>query len=132
MSAVSARGDMRFEVIQGKMNSDLFIKFLYKLCDDTTKPIIAIVDNASYLNSNATKRFCKENNISLESLPAYSPELNPDEQVWNHLKSRLAKYCLMTKQEMKKRILSLMFSIQKSKSLIRSFFKLKDTSYAAL
>jgi transposase len=25
-------------------------------------------------------------------LPAYSPELNPDEQVWNHAKAKVGKY----------------------------------------
>jgi transposase len=35
-------------------------------------------------------------------LPAYSPELNPDEQVWSHAKSRLSKLPIASKEAIKK------------------------------
>lgn len=31
--------------------------------------------------------------LYVERFPAYAPELNPDEQVWNHLKGTLANGC---------------------------------------
>ena len=66
--------------------------------------------------------------FKVESAP-YSPELNPDEQVWNHLKLRLGKIAIFGKEEMKSGVLSIMRSMQKKKDLIQSFFKLKDTRY---
>ena len=45
-------------------------------------------------------------------LPAYSPELNPDEQVWNHAKAEVSKYPIKSKLDMEKLILSAMLSIQ--------------------
>ena len=33
----------------------------------------------------------KQGEIMMAFLPAYSPELNPDEQVWNHAKAEVGK-----------------------------------------
>jgi transposase len=131
ISAVSPRGDMRFQIIEGKMNSDKFIKFLEKLRADAGKPIIVIADNASYHKSKKVMEFAKESNedITMELLPAYAPELNPDEQVWNHAKARLGKLFIDSKESMKQNVLNIMRSIQKSAQLVRSFFKLDSTRY---
>ena len=131
ISAVSPRGDMRFAVIEGKMNSDKFIEFLKKLQADAGKPLIVIADNASYHSSGKVQKFARESQaIHLGYLPKYAPELNPDEQVWNHAKARLAKLFIDSAQSLKQSVLNIMRSIQKQSSLIQSFFQLKDTSYA--
>ena len=133
ISAVSPRGDMRFAVIEGRMNSDKFIEFLKKLHADAGKPIIVIADNASYHSSGKVQKFAKESEaIHLGYLPRYAPELNPDEQVWNHAKARLAKLFIDSAQTMKQSVLSIMRSIQKQTRLIQSFFQMKDTSYACV
>lgn len=131
ISAVSPRGDMRFAVIEGRMNSDKFIEFLKKLHADAGKPIIVIADNASYHSSGKVQKFARESKaIHLGYLPKYAPELNPDEQVWNHAKARLAKLFIDSAQSMKQSMLNIMRSIQKQSWLIQSFFQMKDTSYA--
>jgi transposase len=131
ISAVSPRGDMRFAVIEGRMNSEKFIEFLKKLHADAGKPIIVIADNASYHSSGKVQKFAKESPaIHLGWLPKYAPELNPDEQVWNHAKARLAKLFIDSAQTMKQSVLNIMRSLQKQRWLIKSFFQMKDTSYA--
>ena len=67
----------------------------------------------------------------MENLPRYAPELNPDEQVWNHAKSRLGKLFVTGKQEMKRSVMNIMRAIQRSCDLIQSFFQLPDTKYAS-
>lgn len=131
ISAVTARGDMRFSFIDGNMNSATFIQFLKKLRKDTGRPIIVITDNARYHHSKETQAFIKTqpDSIVMAFLPAYSPELNPDEQVWNHAKARLATLPIMNKESMKRSLLSIMRSIQKQTILIKSFFKMPDTKY---
>lgn len=130
ISAVTPRGDMRFQCIDGKMNSGKFIQFLKKLHKDAGKPILVITDNAKYHHSKMTQKFVEEQKeILLEFIPPYSPELNPDELVWNHLKLRLGKIAIFSKEEMKSGVLSIMRSMQKKKNLIQSFFRLKDTKY---
>lgn len=131
ISAVSPRGDMRFQMIEGRMNSDKFIEFLKKLRSDAGKPIIVIADNASYHKSKKVMGFAENSNqeITLELLPVYAPELNPDEQVWNHAKARLGKLFIDSKETMKRCVLNVMRSIQKNVRLVRSFFELEDTKY---
>jgi transposase len=69
--------------------------------------------------------------VAVEHLPAYSPHLNPDEQVWKQAKARLGKRFVATKNEFKAALLSIMRSIQHSTELLLSFFQLPDTKYAA-
>lgn len=135
ISGITPRGDMKFSFIEGTMNSKRFIQFLKQLQGDAGNPIIVIVDNAKYHHSKETQAFIasqKESNkgaILLAFLPAYSPALNPDEQVWNHAKARLSRLPVASKDAMKKSFTSILRSIQKSTSLIKSFFNMKDTLY---
>ena len=88
------------------------------------------MDSYNKRNSKMTQKFVKEQeDILLGFIPPYSPELNPDELVWNHLKLRLGKIAIFSKEEMKSGVLSIMRSMQKKKDLIQSFFRLKDTKY---
>ena len=133
ISAVTLRGDMRFSFIEGKMNSARFIQFLKKLRKDAGRPIIVIADNARYHHSKETQKFieAEADGILMAFLPAYSPELNPAEQVWNHTKARLSTLPVLNAQGMKQCLASILRSIQKQKSLIKSFFRLTDTKYIA-
>lgn len=46
---------------------------------------IVVIDNAGF---HSTKNIVVPSNIFLLNIPAYSPELNPCEQVWAYLKTR--------------------------------------------
>lgn len=131
ISAISSHGDMRFAIFEGGMNSARFIGFLKKLRKDAGRAILVVADNAKYHHSKATQRFIDEQDggIALVFLPAYSPELNPDEQVWNHAKARLGKRSIFTKDDMKRHLASILQSIQKTTDLIKSFFRMPDTYY---
>ncbi|WPL14652.1 IS630 family transposase [Thiorhodovibrio litoralis] len=131
ISAISPRGEMRFSFIADRMNSQRFIAFLKKLRKDVGKPIMVIADNALYHHSKETQAFIdqQDGDIDLEFLPAYSPEFNPDEQVWNHAKARLAKRSILSKEDMKHHLMAILRSIQKQTKLIKSFFRLPDTKY---
>ena len=133
ISAVSPRGDMKFATFEGRMTSQRFVAFLQKLRADTGKPIIVIADNATYHKDGSAKRYLRPTpeGIRVEHLPTYAPELNPDEQVWNHLKGRLGKLFIQSKEQMKQETKRILRSIQRSVSLVLSFFQLKDTQYAA-
>ena len=132
ISAVSPRGDMKFACFEGYMNGARFVKFIKDLRSDAGCPIIVIADNASYHRSQEVGELQDEAcDIIIAHLPTYSPELNPDEQVWNHAKGRLAKLYLGSKADFKTALLKIMRSIQSNRKLICSFFQLKDTKYAA-
>ena len=133
ISAVSARGDMHFDVIEDRMDANKFIAYLEQLRRDTNQAIFVIADNARYHHSKKVQAFLKEKqgDIMMAYLPAYSPELNPDEQVWNHAKAEVGKKsAIRTKEDMKRVILTAMKTIQEKTELVKSFFKLPDTRYA--
>jgi transposase len=72
------------------ITSDNFIVFLQHLLDlNQNKKIYLVLDNAKIHKSNVVKAFQKGNKKRLELiyLPPYSPELNPQENVWNRYKS---------------------------------------------
>jgi transposase len=72
ISAVTARGDMRFSTIEGTMNSARFIHFLKKLRKDAGRPIIVIADNARYHHSKETSQFLEEH--SDDYIMAFLPQ----------------------------------------------------------
>ncbi len=64
-----------------------------------------------------------KNKIAVYYLPTYSPDLNPQEDVWKYLKHvKLKAHQARNKQEFKPLVLSKMRSIQRKPSLIKSFF----------
>lgn len=80
--------------------------------------------------SSAGTRF-SPNLISAVIRP-YSPELNPDEYVWNDLKNQsFGKTPHSSSQQMNKTALSHKRIIQKTPSLVISFFRALSTIYAS-
>jgi hypothetical protein len=61
----------------------------------------------------------------------YSPHLNPDEQVWAHVKRRVSKQSVKAKDDMKKLALGALRRIQKLPRLVRAFFQPPECKYAS-
>ncbi len=66
----------------------------------------------------------------LHLLPGYSPELNPDEQVWNQLKKKLGKTALKIRDDFVGFVRSQVRRLQKMPEVVKGVFRLHDTSYA--
>ena len=66
------------------------------------RPIIVIADNAWHHNGKTVQEYAEGSGgeVIIHNLPAYAPELNPDEQVWNHAKSRLSRMPFANLEEM--------------------------------
>jgi len=133
ISAVSPRGDMRFMLTKSRVNAKVFIEFLRRLLVNASNPIFLIVDGHPTHKARSVSKFVdsQEGNLQLFFLPPYSPELNPDELVWNDLKNN----CIGRKQvnspnQLRKQILGHMRCLQKMPDLITSFFCAPTTKYA--
>lgn len=134
LSAVNARGQMRFMVREGRVTAAVFMEFLRRLLHGATRPIYLILDGHSVHTARAVRDFVAtcEGRLRLFFLPPYSPELNPDEQVWNHVKHHgVGRACIRGKAELKAYVQTVLHRIQKSPLLIQMFFLLPDTRYAA-
>ena len=125
---------MRFMFTQGRVRAETFIEFLKRLIHNAQRTIFLIVDGHPTHKAKKVARFVDsvKDRLRLFFLPPYSPELNPDEWVWNHLKNNgIGRQVIHTKPQMKRAIISHMRSIQKSPNLICSFFQAETTRYAA-
>jgi transposase len=136
ISAVSARGRLRFMATKGRVNGLVFMEFLKRLMHKAPRPIFLILDGGSYHRSRPVKDYVASlgGKLQLFFLPPYSPELNPDEQVWNYVKHHgVAKAALRGgKQELRKFVMARLCSLQKLPWTIRMFFLTPDTQYAAV
>jgi hypothetical protein len=86
----------------------VFVEFLKRLLHHAAQPIFLILDGGRYHHSRLVKDYvCTLNGkLQLFFLPPYSPELNPDEQVWNYLKHHsVAKAGLRNGKELRKYVL---------------------------
>ena len=90
LSAVSGRGQLRFMLVRGRITAAQFVEFLRRLVYRAKRPIFLIVDGPSIHRSRSVSRFLHSWNgrLRLFYLPPYSPELNPDQLVWNDLKNQ--------------------------------------------
>ena len=134
ISAVTRLGQMRFMVVQGRVGAAVFLTFLKRLIHNASRPIFLIVDGHPVHKAKMVKKYLERvpDRLRLFLLPPYSPELNPDELVWNDLKNQaLGKMSHTSAIQMKKAILSHMRFMQKTPDLIRSFFLAPSTRYAA-
>lgn len=63
-------------------------------------------------------------------LPAYSPQLNPDEWVWKNVKhDRVGRTTPRTADEFKANISAALHRLQKLPRLVRAFFADPDLAY---
>jgi len=134
ISAVSSRGALRFMITKGRVNAQVFIEFLKRLLVGTEAPIFLIVDGHPSHKAKCVQRFAEAQDGSLEIfiLPPYSPELNPDEYVWNDLKNNaIGRQVLHSPSDMQKAVVSHLCRLQKLPDKVRSFFLAPTTAYAA-
>ena len=125
ISAISPSGNMKFMVYSGNFNSKLLIKFMKQLIKEEKDNITLILDWHPTHKTKKVKEFLEDNKekIKLYYLPPYSPELNPDEEVWNWTKNNLNKVIVKNKTELIKHVINNLYRLQKLPKHIISFFK---------
>ena len=134
LSVVTATGKLRYEVTEKRIDSQIYIGFLAKLIQGRDHPFILIADRASFHYSKAVCKFVRSHRQQLRIyfLPSYSPELNPDEHVWEEIKDKqIGRQSVKNKLDLKEKLHSALRSLQENTARIRSFFLLSETKYAA-
>lgn len=125
-SAISPAGRMIFRVEKKNVNSETFIDFLKQIIKNHKwRKIIVVVDNSPSHTAKAVENFIEanKNKIAIYYLPTYSPDLNPDEEVWKYLKNvKLKAHQARNKKEFAPLVRSKMQSIQRKPEVIKSFF----------
>jgi transposase len=134
ISAVSAQGEFRFMTIKGRVGAAQFIDFIKRLIHGVDRMVFLIVDGHPAHKAKMVSRFVDsiKGRFRLFYLPPYSPELNPDERVWNDLKNNgVGKQIIMNPEQLKSSVISYLRFIQKSSARVRSYYNNETTKYAA-
>lgn len=132
---MTATGEFHYAVEEQHINGERYVEFLQQVLRERD-PSADYHHRPCLLSSlGGGTSICAETpqTDSGVFLPTYSPELNPDEQVWNEIKHRqLEKQPIKSKLDLKKRLYAALESLQQKVERIKSFFQLPDTRYAAI
>jgi transposase len=126
MSAISPTGRVRFRLEERKINAKVMIEFLKQIGQSHKNRKVAVVmDQAPSHTAKNVKNFIDgQKQLKIFYIPPYSPELNPDEKVWRHLKNiSLKNNMAKDKNHLARMVVSALRKIQKNPELTMHFFE---------
>jgi transposase len=134
ITAVTNRGKLRWMIVDGAVNAPTFIRFLERLIREARCKVFLILDRLKVHRARLTRDWLAEHSSEIEVfyLPAYSPDLNPDEGVHADLKQALPRKApARSKQQLKRAAVSHMRSLSKRPQRIRAIFRHPQFRYAS-
>ena len=134
ISAVTNQGKVRFRFFEGGMNADVLIEFMRRLVKDAKRKVILILDNLRVHHAKVVKTWLEKRTEQIEVfyLPAYSPELNPDEYLNCDLKVGVhSGKPARNKGQLRRKATRHMRMLQRRSSRVRKYFEHEKIRYAA-
>jgi transposase len=116
------------------MNGDVLIDFMMRLVRRAKRKIFLILDNLRVHHCNPVKEWLAAHKKMIEVfyLPAYSPELNPDEYLNCDLKAGVhSGLPARSEQALKEKTIKHMKMLQKKPARVKKYFKHEKIQYAA-
>jgi transposase len=132
ISAVTAQGALRFSIVEGTMTAPKFIDFCKRLLHDAPGPVFLIVDGHPVHRSKAVRAFAESTHgrLRLFRIPAYSPQLNPDEWVWKNVKhDRVGRAGVSGPDQFKSLAVRALRRLQRMPHIVRGFFADPNLAY---
>jgi transposase len=124
-SAISRSGQLLFRLLDKRIASKEVIEFLGQMLrHHKRRHLIVVMDRAPPHTSKKTRAWIDgQPRLHVFHLPAYSPDWNPDEKVWNYLKhNELASHQAKNKGELKQLARQKLQSMAKRPKLMRGIF----------
>ena len=135
IAAISTLGQMRFMVVKGTVDAERICEFLKRLMYNAENPVFLIWDGHPTHRSKKVKE-CVESfdgRLQIFFLPAYSPELNPAEQVWNNVKTQgIGREPVFGPDQLKSVVMKYLRRLQKLPRLIKKFFAHPECAYSIM
>jgi len=125
VSPIRRRLGLYFDSLDHNVKADDFEMFVVRLLRHLRRPIILVIDRYS-VHRSAAKRLQARypRRVWIEWPPAYAPDLNPDEQVWNRTKyTDLANYVPEHVEALGHALANSLRQTPRQQPLLRSFFK---------
>src|SRR5271169_4390481 len=129
-----ARPDAVHDEGERRVDAAVFIEFLKRLMIGSKNKSFLIVDRGPAHVAKKIKAFVAGlgGKLRLFYLPPYSPDRNPDELVWKHLKSdTVGRTSITSLDDFREKVKSSMLSLQRNPEKVRSFFHKPSLKYAA-
>jgi len=124
-SAISRQGQLLFRLVEKRIASGEVIEFLHQMLrHHPRRHLIVVMDQAPPHTSKKTKGWIDtQPRLHVFYLPKYSPDWNPDEKVWNHLKHQeLSSHQAKSKDELTQLARRKLQSMAKRPKLMRGIF----------
>lgn len=124
ISAVTTGGQLFFRLHRKKSVTNVdVVNFLRQILYQINGRIILFMDGLPQHKSKKVTTFIKKHErLEMRRLPAYSPDLNPDEGVWSYVKTRMIpNLVIKTASELPQKVKSSLHRLQRRKDLIVSF-----------
>jgi hypothetical protein len=135
ISAITNAGNSRFMVYLEDFGVNVFIDFLRRLIMKAPRKIFLITDNHRVHHARKVHQWLAKHTdkIAIFYLPAYAPELNPDELYNQDVKANTIKRQRpQNAGELKSLLRSYANSVQKKPAKIRNFFDASGLAYIRL
>jgi transposase len=127
MSAISPEGKLYFRSQDRAINSDDVVAFLEHLLREVPGRLVLIWDGAPIHRSHTIRGFLTNGaaqRLHLERLPAYAPELNPGEGLWQQLKGvELRNLCCLHIPHLRRELRTAVKRVRGKPRLLKSFFR---------
>jgi transposase len=127
ISALSPEGKLYFHSQDHAFNSEDVVACLEHLRREVPGRMVMIWDGAPIHRSHTIREFLihgASQRIHLERLPAYAPELNPDEGVWPQLKGvELRHVCGFDLPHLRGELRDAVKRVRRTPRLLRGFFQ---------
>ena len=117
-----------------RISAGLFIDFLRRLITNYPRKIFLVVDGLpAHKEAKSVRQFLAgvKDRIRLFFLPPYSPEINPDELVWNDVKNNGGRALIRNARDLYRAVNSDCGFYQNNPDKVRAFFQMDTTRYAA-
>ena len=134
MSTITNQGSLAFMVFTESFTAPVMIRFLERLVRHAGRKVFLIVDGHPVHKSVKVRRWLEAHAASIEMflLPAYSPDLNPDEYLNQDVKSNaLGRRRPHNRGEMISGVRSYLRSTQRQPDIVKAYFQAKPVQYAA-
>ena len=134
VSPKAGRLNLHFNLLPHNVHGEDVVNFLRQLKRQVGRPLTVLWDGSQvHRKSKVVQAYlAKHPEIVTENLPAYAPELNPDELVWGWTKhGRLANLAAEDVDELAERVINELAYLQKHPHLLASFLEKTKLPLAA-